>query len=456
MAAPQTQAKDSRSIPVSRDLLYQARKEFPGYEDQAALTLFMIDQLQKQQEIDQGQSKLISVQKGENDKLKNALIDLNRELDTLEKDSIDNDKEIERLKQLTARLKPAGELTQKSIEVSSKEIERIEQELINLKSKPGMDTGKYNELNDKIQNIIKMPGVTDKEIKELEKIIQKLEKENVITRTVYADTKNELDAKEERFKKYIAKKGTETRSQAEQIKSQAEEIKKYADIFNKYKDDIQGFDQFVSSEKARLNKTISDTEEKYKEFIDFVDYSKQNVDASQQAQQAISTAQEKSRQQGPSILSPAEQIRRQKEKEKHLQNVAQTSKNPIIPIDINESTDVQPKKRTGNDAYDRWLEDNLPLLVKTFKVKFEEQLENEKTNYGDKQIAEMIEKYAQHLWNSPSEILTKEELNKFLNVVKVDLFNQPVYQVQYPLDLKENLGKTYEHMLDQLIGLKYL
>lgn len=468
MATPESQ---SRSIPVSKDLMYKAKLKFPGYDAQQALTLYMIDEFSNQRNTDDTQTKLINAQRSENEKLKGALSNLGRELDQLEKESVSNDNEIARLKDLTAKLRPASELTQQAAQVSAKEAARIEQELEKLKNKPGMDEKKYNELNSRVQELIKMPGISSKEVKELEQLITNLEKQNVITASMFVDTRQKLDAKEERFQKYIEKKRSEIAGTAGQ---HASEMKKYADIVNSYKDEITNFKNFMNQEKdsilslkGDIENVVSNLQSKADEYLDFMDI--RGKEANQAAQQAIGNAQTKSQQtiqraqpvdnkpqsSGPSALtSLSSDIEKELEKERHMANVSKNIKNPIVPVELKE--DVRPARTTGNPEYDEWLKNNLPILLKLFKNKFKEQLELKDPTYGDNQIAYEIEELASWLYNVPEEVLTKQHLIKFMNAVKVALFRQPVEPEQFDLDLRESLDKTYERMLDKLIGLKYL
>ena len=109
-----------RSIPVAKDLMYKARVKYPGYDDQAALTLYMADQFQNQLTVDLDQNKVINAQKRENEKLKSGLNKLGQELNDIEIDSQNTDQELERLKQLSGKLKPEGEVRQ----AATKEIGR--------------------------------------------------------------------------------------------------------------------------------------------------------------------------------------------------------------------------------------------------------------------------------------------------------------------------------------------
>ena len=57
----------TKSVPVSQDLIYQARQMFPGYDDNMAMALYVMDKAERQQETDNQQNKLIQVQKAQNE-----------------------------------------------------------------------------------------------------------------------------------------------------------------------------------------------------------------------------------------------------------------------------------------------------------------------------------------------------------------------------------------------------
>lgn len=101
--------KTTRQVPVSKDVMHQARIAYPGYDDQTALTLYMVDEILSQKELDQEQSKLLNLQRIENTKLKNNLQDIAKEIEDLEQEAEQNDREIERLKQLIDRIKTSNQ-----------------------------------------------------------------------------------------------------------------------------------------------------------------------------------------------------------------------------------------------------------------------------------------------------------------------------------------------------------
>ena len=232
-----------RSIPVAKDLMYKARVKYPGYDDQAALTLYMADQFQNQLTVDLDQNKVINAQKRENEKLKSGLNKLGQELNDIEIDSQNTDRELERLKQLSGKLKPEGEVRQATTKASAEELAKLEKDLEIIKNKPGIDDKKYKELSDKIKELPKLSN--DKQVEELRELLAQYKKQKQIDDSSFNDLLKSLEAKERRFVKYITKKSKETTDQA---KSSAEEMKKYSDIVQGYKKEIDDFKSFAQSE----------------------------------------------------------------------------------------------------------------------------------------------------------------------------------------------------------------
>jgi chromosome segregation ATPase len=424
--------QNSRTIPVAKDLLYQARKQFPGYEDQAALTLYIIDQFGEQSEVDKKQTQLINNQKNENDKLKNALGKIGQELDNLERESVDNDTEIERLKQLIDKLKPSSELTQQTALLSQQEIEKIESELEKLRNKPGMDVEKFNDLNSKVQDILKMPGISTKEVEELEKTIQALEKKNVVTNALYTDVKQELDSKEQRFRKYIMKKGEQIKKIT---KSSAEEIADYKKKIDQEFEEIRKEHGLISDMRNNIQKDAE-------KVANIVDYAKGLVSEPQDVKR-------------PFPLLPVTQSDKEEQQlimKAQARSPAKRNKQEQTPtvIDIEESINegITPLKTYRSPIYRKWVYDTLPILVREFKKRHYE-VEKE---YPDEQIASTIEDHVAWLWqvtSKESPNVTEKQFNTFMEVIAHDLFKQ---QPNLPLDLREGLSTIYENILDDILN----
>jgi len=120
-------------------------------------------------------------------------------------------------------------------------------------------------------------------------------------------------------------------------------------------------------------------------------------------------------------------------------------------------------KNWGDPRFNKWMKDNLSMLITLFKNKFREELSNKNPKYGDGQISYSIQEEAWYLKeifeNKEDSILTREKMDSYLTLVKRTLFSQPSNSTLYmqPNDLfNESLAKTYARMLDNIIGLDYI
>lgn len=234
------EAISDRPLPLSQDLMHQATTQYPDRSPEQALNLFVANKLQSSEKMDLDQNKLINAQKRENEKLRRNVADLANELQDHEKTAMDTEKEVQRLRDLSAKLKPSSQLQQDLIKVSQEQVQKMLSELESLKTKPGMDPEKFNELKAQIEKA-KLGQSSSKEVKELEKMLGTLTQQRAVDdelfRTLssklqsleklggekFGNLEAELEKKEQRFKKSIARS-------AEQIKQWGN---KYSEIDNK-------------------------------------------------------------------------------------------------------------------------------------------------------------------------------------------------------------------------------
>ena len=119
-------------------------------------------------------------------------------------------------------------------------------------------------------------------------------------------------------------------------------------------------------------------------------------------------------------------------------------------------------KNWGDPKFNKWMKDNLPMLITLFKNKFREELSKKDPKYGDGQISYTIQEeawYLKEIFESKDSILTREKMDSYLTLVKRTLFSQPSNTTLYmqPNELfNESLDKTYARMLDNIIGLAYI
>jgi chromosome segregation ATPase len=241
----------NKSVPVSQDLIYQAKQMFPGYDDNMAMTLYVMDKAARQQETDSHQNKLIQTQKSQNDKLTGAVRSLSQELQDFEQQSLETDREVERLKDLTTKLKPAGELQQQTAKASRKELEKLEAKLNSIKSVPGIDQQKFTELSKQVEQMKNYKSTDDKDIQKIEQLLSTLQGKSGASDQMFdkvmgqlEKTQQDLDAKEQRFQAYIEKKSGEVSG----LKSKVSNIEKSgAEQLQTYQQKINDLDQSIEN-----------------------------------------------------------------------------------------------------------------------------------------------------------------------------------------------------------------
>ena len=208
--APST---NERPLPIQKDILYKATQKYPGYTQDQAMTLWMADQMAERQQTDLDQNKLINAQRRENDKLRNDIAEIGNELHQHERTAQDTEREVQRLRDLSAKLRPSSEIARQAAKVSADELQRLELKVNQLQDKPGLNSKEFSDLKNKVSSIASMKGVTSDDTGAISKELDKLHKENEITSQEYNRVVGSLNAKEARFKKYIEKKGSELTGQ---------------------------------------------------------------------------------------------------------------------------------------------------------------------------------------------------------------------------------------------------
>ena len=248
-------------LPVDRDLIYRAKNKYPGYSSEQAMILLISDEMKNQEKTDSTQNRLIDTQKRENERLRGAVDSLGKELQDFEQQSQETDREVERLKQLSSTLTTSGTETKRKAKLSADDLEKLQQDLETLKTKPGMDPKKFQQLEQQIKLLASNPSVGNADIAKINSLLDTLNKQKTVGDDLYKKvedqlvaTQTELDKKENRFKGYIDKKKGEVSdmqaSHAKVQKSHSEEIKKYAGIVKGYQKDIENF----NTEVQKLNK----------------------------------------------------------------------------------------------------------------------------------------------------------------------------------------------------------
>jgi len=522
-------------LPVDKDLIYRAKNKYPGYSSEQAMILLISDEMKNQEKTDSVQNRLIDTQKRENERLRGAVDSLGQELQNFEQQSQETDREVERLKQLSNTLTTGNTDTKRKAKVSADDLEKLQQDLETLKTKPGMDPKKFQNIELQIKQIANNPSVDDKDLAKVNSLIITLNNQKNIGDELYkrledqlVATQTELDKKENRFKGYIDKKKGEVSgmqaSHAKVQKSHSEEIKKYAGIVQGYQKDIENF----NTEVQKLNKDREFINNEKQIILDLRGEVQQNAQTIQQNAQTIQQNADninKDAKEAEVLLKAIKLLY-----SKNIKDVDDTEKNvtppdqePVIPAEepkdnvVNFPTQAElaglyPKggavdattdnksddnddgivgydrraklvktgtneslveyenqslkiyKNWGDPQFNKWMKDNVSMLVTLFKNNFREELSNKDPKYSDGQISYSIQEEAWYLKeifeNKKDSVLTREKMDSYLTLVKRTLFSQPsnpTLHMQPNNELfNESLDKTYARMLDDIIGLAYI
>lgn len=283
MGTPMT-AKADRPLPRNIDIQYKAQRAHPELSPEQALALYMSDELVDKEKMDLSQNKLINRVKSENDKLTRTVDELGKELHDFEQQSLQTDKEVERLKTLSAKLRPAGELTKQVAQATSQQIEKMMKDVEDLRLKPGMTPDKQKELEQKI-NDIKSGGLTSDEVKNINNTIEVLSMKQEIDDQMFDKVMNKLNTaqaqlkkKEERFQSSTANNiaiQNQWKSDFKSLNKQIDNIQKRADELDKLTNQkIQQVDQVLTQKAdeimSKLQQADIDADEKLSRIIQLI------------------------------------------------------------------------------------------------------------------------------------------------------------------------------------------
>jgi hypothetical protein len=468
----------TKSVPVSQDLIYQAKQMFPGYDDSMAMALYVMDKAARQQETDTQQNKLIQTQKAQNDKLTGVVKSLGQELHDFEQQSLETDREVERLKDLSAKLRPAGELQQQAAKASREELEKLEAKLNSIKSVPGIDQQKFTELSKQVDQMKNMKSVDDKDVQRIENILSSLQGKQGASDELFNkamselnQTREKLDAKEERFKAYIEKKSGEVKNVQ---KSSAEELKKYSDIVAGYKKDVDNFSTQMRNEldiarniRGEIQQDAEDMDRLIKYIRNIIPDSKGIVREPSQPKQQQTSQLPNQEQSGYNSLSQQEWENMTPEEQKAWMDAQQALSQYTEPTgtmpgnykgkysQTNESKlyeDIHLTRMYRNPMYEKWLQAHIKLFVVVFKRRYKGLLASKHPTYSDQQIAEKCEDHSPYFWhvNPDGGEITDEQMNNYLAAVRLDLWREEPEGVQGELPLSEGIGNIFENMVNQI------
>lgn len=447
-------------LPVDRDLIYRAKNKYPGYSSEQAMILLIADEMQNQEKTDANQNNLINTQR-------NAIQTLGKELNDYEEQAKETDREVERLKQLSGMLTTGSSNTQQNAKVSTDELQKLHKDLEELKSKPGMDSKVYNELNSQLKTLQTNKSTDKEDVTKLQNMVKDIEGQasvnyNSVAKQL-AQTKLRLADKEQRFKEYKTSFRDYKKSTSDTLEKFGTDMNRELEISRKLRagimqdaEDIQQDASDIKTMKVEISQSL-----------DFINDHLEKLSATGQPTKSQSSQ--------PSIPWLNDEIKNQSGQAKNPnQPTAPTQpsiqENIIYKEESYKLGKVNPPTYDNKDSYvqtyidfifpnpkysnkyNEWSIDHLPKLFPYFTSTYKNELSN--NPYTEKQILDTLTKYLPSLYNLGDDHtpLTKEQVLKWMSQVKLKLWELPIQQEMF----SESLDKTYARMLDDIIGLAYI
>lgn len=488
------EAPNTPALSLDKDLMQRAMLKFPGYDSQQALSLYIADKAVQQQKTDAAQDNLISTQR-------NAIQSLGQELQDYEAQAQETDREVERLKQLSGTLTTGSADRQEKAKISADELEKLQKDLQLLKSKPGMDPEKFKNLEAQIKELVNNPAAEDKDVNKLQALIASVQEKQSLGDTQFNElnkklkqTQDELEAKEVRFKKSLARNTS-------QFDKNASALKKYADIVAGYQRTIDNFEKEMTTTTSEIKNDAEEARNILNVIKQIYNDTTADVDTGTIPPQielpntdtsappttkkpitptAIDTTKKPITPTSPKGSKPhvgpdelarkaltkaSDSSRKYRDRSGELENLAKGVNFDDLAesIQLVEYPDDKAPPRIfkdwGDPEFNEWMRDHLHILINMFKSKFRNELSRKSPTYGDGQISYDIQDEAwflKKIFDGNDPVLTKPKMDAYLELVKMTLFSQPV-EISHQTELfKESLDKTYSRMLDNLIGLPYI
>ena len=387
------------TLSLDQDLMQKAMLKFPGYDSQQALSLYMADKLNQQQKIDASQNNLINTQRS-------AIQTLQGELDS-------NEDEVERIKQLTAKVTAGSADTRQKAKVSGDELEKLQKQLEELKNKPNLDPKQYKEMEAQIMALASNPSAENTDVKKLQSLVNQIDsKATVNYDAVYKKlqaTQKELDDKEERFSTYRDNTNAYKKQTSQQLADTSTQLKQFAQDANELKTLQAGAKNDATEIRGLLNAVT----QLYKSL------------ANKQGDQSQNTNY-------PNLVGNT------------VDKIAEDTTTLLIQKKLNE----EGRLNWSNEQFNRWMEINIPFLYKHFINAYKQELTNANPPYTKKQILDTLQDEAVYikLQLDQGVMPTSEMISNFLKIAKNALFQQKP-------DPQLELTSESVDMLDRIINL---
>jgi hypothetical protein len=467
---------------LDRDIQRQAQIKFPDRSPEQAMSLFVADKLAKQEKLDYDQNKIINAQKRENDKLRRSLQDLSNELHDHENQAQQTEIEVNRLKDLSAKLKPAGEIQQAATRASADKIEAMLADLENVRKNPRIDDKKFKELSSKVEQ---MKGISDnKGIEKIQGTLNALANKQGLSDQMFnkamdqlTSTQAELEQKEQRFQKSISKnkdmrqswgnKFTELNKEIENMKGVSEQL--FADfgqqaasmeekissveqdsteMLKRFKDKLQKFDNYEAYLDNSIN-AIEDAKSEINHTLELV----RSIGKTDATDDVISKAQSTSRQQPPQFDPELDQELSQEPE----------AFGPDLPLDMpdetmpdEETSTLREDTRVSKNNYSleekEWLETYLPKFVYLYQKLYPNDMG---TIIDEEGLYQMVED-DMHLMYQYHAVISQKVVREKFDITHRRLINAYKQKNAQQGNLfNESLIYAYENALNQISQIRY-
>jgi hypothetical protein len=259
-----TQIKGKADRPLSRkiDILYKAEKAHPELSPEQALALYMNDQLVDNEKLDFAQNKIINQQKRDNEKLRRSLQDLSSELHDHERQAQETDREVEKLKDLSAKLKPAGEIAKVAARANADQVQSMLKDLEQVKNNPKINDQQFKEISDKVKQL--QNSGSGKEVEKTQETLKVLSNAQELGKEQYDRA---LDALEKSYRENIAKEKRFQNSKERNLKQKGSWGIKFKDLNDKIEkieakaNSVKDLDDFYNGVLARADDVEDKTSE---------------------------------------------------------------------------------------------------------------------------------------------------------------------------------------------------
>jgi len=476
------EAGKDRPLTLDRDIQRQAQIKFPDRSPEQAMSLFVADKLSNQEKLDYEQNKIINAQKRENDKLRRSLQDLSTELHDHEQHAQQTDVEVQRLKDLSAKLKPAGEIQQAASKASADKVEAMLADLENVRTNPSIDDKKFKELETKVQQ---MKGIADNNgIDKMQGTLNLLANKQGVSDQMFnkamdqlSATQSELDAKEIRFQKSISKNKDVQQSWGNKFAELNKEIENMKGVsehlFTDFGQQAASMEEKISSVEQDSNEMLKRFKDKLQKFDNYEEYLNNSINAIEDAKSEINHTLELVRSLGKQdatddVISKAQSTSRRQppqfdaELDQEL-NQEPEGLGPDLPLDIPDETipdeenlELREDTRVSGNNYSleeqEWLDAHLKDFVRLYKKLYPRDLG---TIIDENGLDQMIEADA-HLMYQYHAIISSRVVREKFDITHRNLLN--AYRKRNTEQgslFNESLIYEYETALNNISQIRY-